>query len=61
MKLALNYPGWVGKSTLPAHVLATLMGNASSFAIETTNETAEAFGMDVEKIKGTDASKKSRN
>ena len=48
----LNYTGTVGKTTIAAHLLSPRMNNAPVFAIETINETAEGFGLDVEKIRG---------
>lgn len=53
MKVAiLNYTGTVGKTTIAAHLLSPRMNNASVFAIESINETAEGLGIDVEKMKG---------
>lgn len=48
----LNYTGTVGKTTIAAHLLAPRMNYAPIFAIESINETAEALGIDVEKLKG---------
>lgn len=53
MKVAiLNYTGTVGKTTIAAHLLSPRMNDAPIFAIESINETAEALGVNVEKIKG---------
>ena len=53
MKISvLNYTGTVGKTTIAAHLLSPRMNNATIFAIETINETAEGLGVDVEKIRG---------
>jgi CO dehydrogenase nickel-insertion accessory protein CooC1 len=53
MKIAiLNYAGTVGKTTISAHLLSPRMNDAAVFAIETVNETAESYGVDVERIIG---------
>ncbi len=53
MKIAvLNYSGTVGKTTISTHLLSPRMNKAAIFAIETINETAEGFGVDVERIVG---------
>lgn len=52
-KLAiLSYVGKCGKTTLTANLFAPRMPNAPIIAIESINETAEALGIDVEKMKG---------
>lgn len=53
MKVAiLNYTGTIGKTTMAAHLFSPRMNNASVYAIESINETAEGLGIDVEKMNG---------
>lgn len=53
MKIAiLNYTGTIGKTTMAAHLFSPRMNNASVYAIESINETAEGLGIDVEKMNG---------
>jgi hypothetical protein len=55
MKLAMiNYCGTVGKTTLSAQLLSRKMNEPTIFAIESINQTAEALGLDVEKMNGKD-------
>lgn len=53
LKLAIaSYVGKCGKTTLTANLFAPRMPDAPIIAIESINETAEALGVDVEKMKG---------
>lgn len=53
MKVAiLNWTGTVGKTTIAAHLLSPRMNDATIFAIESINETAEGLGIEVEKMNG---------
>lgn len=55
MKVAVtNYTGTVGKTTISALLLAPRMNLDMIFAVETINETAESFGITVEKMSGED-------
>lgn len=48
----ISYSGKVGKTSIAAHTLAPRMNVDKFYAIETTNETAEALGIKVEQISG---------
>lgn len=50
--LVINYCGKVGKTIVAAHMLKPRMNGATIYAVETINEAADGFGLDVEKIKG---------
>ncbi|HBQ88095.1 StbB family protein [Alcaligenes faecalis] len=53
MKIAvLNYTGSVGKTVVASHLLAPRLNHAQIFAIESTNETAEDLGLDVDQLRG---------
>jgi len=53
MKIAvLNYTGSVGKTVVASHLLAPRLNDAQIFAIESTNETAEDLGLDVDQLRG---------
>lgn len=52
MKMMIgSYTGTIGKTTI-AMLFAPLMDSAPIIAVETINETANAAGLDVEKIRG---------
>lgn len=52
MRIAvLNYCGTVGKTTISAHLLAPRM-DAKVFSIESINESADTYGIDIKKLKG---------
>ena len=51
MKIAVcNFTGTVGKTTVVSHVLAPRMPQARVLAVETINQTASDFGLEVDKI-----------
>jgi len=53
MKSAImNNSGTVGKTTITTHLFAPRVEGAKIFAVETINETAAAFGLEVEKVTG---------
>lgn len=53
MKVAvLNFSGNVGKTTVAGHLLKPRMNNAPIFSIESINAGADAYGLEVEKMKG---------
>jgi|SRR5690625_640990 len=53
MKIAvLNYTGSVGKTVVASHFLAPRLNGAQIFAIETTNETAEDLGLEIDQLRG---------
>lgn len=53
MKIAvLNYTGSVGKTVVASHLLAPRLDQAQIFAIESTNETAQDLGLDVDQLRG---------
>jgi len=53
MKIAVvNYSGSVGKTVIASHLLAPRMNGAPIFAVETTNETAQDLGLDIDQLRG---------
>lgn len=50
--VVVNFTGTVGKTTLAAHLLSPRMPDASFFAVESINQTADGLGVDVEKVRG---------